>query len=334
MEDVTGQEVENMVRDDAMIGHRRIIELLARALERGRLAHAYLFVGAAHIGKMTLARTFAESLLGGSVPLARHPDFFLVERGKDPKTDKMRSGIVLDQIRELRTRLSMGAMMRGWKAVILDDAHLMNTESANALLKSLEEPHDRTLLLLLADSSELVLPTIRSRCQVVQFNRVRTDTIAHALVVRGVTESDAALWARLADGCPGKAMAYACDSGYREEMMALRDTLLQIPAMPLADRMTSLDTLLPKKTSFIESGIIVHDVLRMFAELLRDTVLLAYGQDDRVVHVDVRERLREWHDLLGYDRTVAALQAIAQTRRMVDDNVNPRAALEHFVLVL
>lgn len=334
MEDVTGQEVKNMVRPDAMIGHRRIIELLSRALERGRLAHAYLFVGAAHIGKMTLARTFAESLLGGSVPLARHPDFFLVERGKDPKTGKMRNGIVLDQIRGLRSRLSMGAMMRGWKIVILDDAHLMNTESANALLKSLEEPHDRTLLLLLADSEELVLPTVRSRCQVVQFSRVRTDTITQALVVQGVAESDAALWARLADGCPGKAMALACDTPHREEMMALRDALLRIPAMPLADRIASLDILLPQKTSFIESGIIAHVVLCMFADLFRDTVLLAYGQDSRVVHVDVVERLREWLDLLGYDRTVAALQATGQTRRMVDDSVNPRAALEHFLFAL
>lgn len=334
MEDVSAQEVKNTVRSDAVIGHGKIIELLSRSLERGRLAHAYLFVGPTHIGKMTLARAFAESLLGGSVPLIQHPDFFFVERGEDPKTGKMRNGIVLDQIRELRTRLSMGAMMDGWKAVVLDDAHLMNTESANALLKNLEEPHDRTLLLLLADSAELVLPTIRSRCQVVQFSRVRTDKIAQALVTQGVAESDASLWARLADGCPGKAVAYARERGHLDEMMALRDVVLQIPAMPLADRVMSLDTLLPQKASFIESGIIVHNVLDVFAELLRDAVLLMYGQDQRVVHIDVRARVQEWCDLLGHARAVAALQAIVQTRRMVDDSVNPRAALEHFVLAL
>src|SRR5512142_710949 len=147
---------------DGIIGNGNVAEFLDRAVRTDRLAHAYLFVGPDRVGKATTARRFAASLLGVANP-ETHPDFCAVGREADAKTGKPHAGIVLEQVHALTGRLALGAMMNGWKACVLDGAHLLNKESANALLKTLEEPRPKTVLLLTADGAERVMATIRSR---------------------------------------------------------------------------------------------------------------------------------------------------------------------------
>jgi len=317
-----------------VIGHGAVIDLLARSLERGRVAHAYLFSGPEHVGKMTVARAFAGSLLGDDAVLDRHPDFVAIERAEDQKTGTLRAGIVIDQVRDLRTRLSMGAFMNGWKAAIINDAHLMNVEAANALLKSLEEPHERTLLILIASSDEAVLPTIRSRCQVLRFGRVATDRIAGALEERGVPAENAGLYARLADGRPGRAFAFAEDPTSLSDMNELRAAVLDILGAPLADRVVSAERLVPPKLPFAEAGARATAALDLLAEVLRDALLDAAGHADGAVHVDVGERVADLAGRFGGERLVAALETVEYARRLIRENVNPRAALEHVALAL
>lgn len=317
-----------------VVGHAEVIDLLARSLDRGRIAHAYLFSGPGEVGKRTVARAFAGALLGDDAPLDRHPDFIFVERNTDPKTGVRKTGITIEQIRDLRGRLAMGAFMNGWRAAIIDDAHLMNVESANALLKSLEEPHPRTLLILIASSDDAVLPTIRSRCQVIRFGRVSTDRIVAALGQRGVAGEEARLYARLADGRPGRAFALADGRERLADMRELREQLLGMLDASLTDRVMTMEKLVPQKLTFIEAGERAGTVLELLGEVLRDAVMVLTDHAEGAIHVDVLPRIAAFADRSGAGRVVAALELVERARRLIRENVNPRAALEHVALGL
>lgn len=317
-----------------VVGHAGAIDLLARSLDRGRVAHAYLFAGPREVGKRTVARAFASALLGDGSPIDRHPDFIFVERAIDPKTGARKGGITIDQIRDLRGRLAMGAFMNGWRAAIIDDAHLMNVESANALLKSLEEPHRRTLLILIAASDEAVLPTIRSRCQVLRFGRVSTDRIAEALERRGLPQDMARLYARLADGRPGRAFMFADEPDRLASMRELREKVLEVLDMPLAERVVMMERLIPQKLAFVEAGARATAVLDLLGELLRDGMMALTDHVEGTVHVDVTGHTSDLARRFGAERVVSALELVEHARRLIRENVNPRAALEHVALAL
>jgi DNA polymerase-3 subunit delta' len=316
---------------EAIIGHEAVLAYLDRARTGGRQAHAYLFVGPENVGKTTVAMRLAADLLGSERP-DTHPDFVMLERERDPKTGKLHGEIVIGQVHALRGRLALGAMMNGWRVAVADGAHLLGKEAANALLKTLEEPHEKTMLALLAASEAQVMPTIRSRCQIVRFARVPTAAIAEALARRGAPPDKAELYARLSGGRPGRALAFADRPASLDAMFALRETILGLPDSPVAARWQAVGSILPPKLPFQESVDRVRETLDLAAELLRDAMLIAGGAEDAGVHVDVRGRLRDWAGRFGRTGAASRLAELQETRRLVDENVNPRAALEQFTL--
>lgn len=215
-------------------GHDAWVTAFARAERRGRLAHAYLFVGPAGIGKRCFARQLAKTLLCETPPpnrwdscdtcaacqlvdAATHPDLFLVARPED----KVEFPIAV--IQQLCTDLSLKPARGSRKIAVVDDTDDFNDESSNAFLKTLEEPPPGSLLILIGTSSERQLPTIRSRCQVIPFAPLPTSDVE--TILRASEEIDAETATRLAnrcDGSPGLARAMA-ESGlwsFREQFFA------------------------------------------------------------------------------------------------------------------
>ena len=325
-------KLKPIIENKHVIGHSSVVSLLSKALDSGRLTHAYLFTGPSHVGKTTVAEVLARALLETDKELAIHPDFFRVARREDPKTGKLQNGILLDQIHELRTRLSMSALMRGWKVAIMEDAHLMNKESSNALLKSLEEPHARTLLILVADSADSVLPTIRSRCQEIVFPRVPIQDIVKVLMMKGVDAESAELYARLSGGRPGIALTYHESPDRLDAMRETRKAIFGFPACSVAERWRVVEEAVPTKLSFNEAGLRAQEFLDLATELLRDLLLIHHGNAQEIVHVDAMDAYARWEAQLTPDKTEAALIAAGTARARIAQNVSPRTALEHFVL--
>lgn len=160
--------------------------MLAEALAEGRTHHAWLLSGPQGIGKATLAYRFARAALASpderdpsgtslSVPensiAARqvralsHPGLLLIRRPYDTKAKRFTTSIPVDEVRRLRSFLSHRAAGDGWRVVIVDQADDLNVNAANALLKSLEEPPERTVFLLISSAPGQLVPTIRSRCR-------------------------------------------------------------------------------------------------------------------------------------------------------------------------
>jgi DNA polymerase III subunit delta' len=183
-----------------IIGHQKQLEIVRQALKHGRLHHAYLFVGAEGVGKKTIAFGLAKTLhcsaatgdfCGECVNCARvrdrnHPDVRIIE----PLAGKKE--ISIQQIRELEKELNFRSFSGKRKIAILDPATLMNLAAQNALLKTLEEPPQDSLLILIASNAGALLPTLRSRCLRVTFGPLARELISGFLVSRKGLEAEAA----------------------------------------------------------------------------------------------------------------------------------------------
>jgi DNA polymerase-3 subunit delta' len=329
MQDSNQQQVD---KKSGLIGHQAIFGLLEGSFERGRLAHAYLLTGPQSVGKTSLAQRFAQKLIA-STTLETHSDHIHVRRGLDPKTGKARNIIAIDQVKDIKGKLSRRALLGGWRTCIIEDAHFMNREASNALLKTLEEPQDRTLIMLTAPDADSVMPTIMSRCQILPFGRVPTAEIKDALVSRGIAADQAETISRLSDGCPGRAVAYAEEAGALMKMKEMRSEILRMAETDVAERWQAVEKFMPKKHSFQEANINAHAFLDLAAEILRDAMLTRYGNPESIIHADVAVSIRG----IANDRSKDLKAAVAElytARRRLSENVGPRTVLQSFVLAL
>jgi DNA polymerase III subunit delta' len=180
----------------------RAVELLRRALDGGRVAHAYAFVGPAGAGRMTTARAFAEELLsgrppGGPRPPGQHPDLHVIAPTPPEANPKGARTIRIGAIRELERQASLRPVLGGRRLFIVDEAERMTGEAPEAFLKFLEEPPPGTVVILVLPGVRSVPATVISRCQIVRFQPRGAGPTA-ALVA----EALALLQAARAEGAP------------------------------------------------------------------------------------------------------------------------------------
>ena len=198
-----------------LLGQEKAKRLFSRSLMAGRIPHALLFRGPDGVGKRLFAEGVAATIncrkRSGVMACGKcssckkfrsqnHPDFMMVRPIK---------GVVkIEQIRQLAKELSYPPFESETRIVVLEDVHTMRREAANSLLKLLEEPPPDNLLILTAESSQEILPTLMSRCQVIPFTQLSTEDTAAILVAHGIDSEAAQLLARLSEGSPGRALLF------------------------------------------------------------------------------------------------------------------------------
>jgi DNA polymerase-3 subunit delta' len=246
-----------------LFGHESAERELLRLHSLGRLPHAILLSGPRGIGKATLAFRLARFLLakadskpadmfGGAeaeglavdphngvfhrVASGGHADLLTVERAYDPRRRRLRSEIIVEDAREIAGFFRLTAAEEGWRIVIVDGAEDMNRNAANALLKILEEPPRRALLLLVSHNPGRLLPTIRSRCR-----RLPLTALARAAVVRLLEQyrpelagAEADALAELSGGSIGRAIGLA-DAGGLELYRSVLELLSHTPRLDVAE---------------------------------------------------------------------------------------------------
>ncbi len=289
-----------------LVGHIGAEMVLAEAMRSGRLHHAWLVLGPEGIGKATLAFRFARRLLAGPsagntlflapqdpvfrrVATGSHADLLTIERAWDEKKKRLRGEIVVDDVRRVADFLHRTAAEGGWRVVVLDGAEDLNRNAANALLKVLEEPPPRTVLMLVCSAAGRLLPTIRSRCRRLTLAPLPPADV-EALLVRLRPELDAAARRRLASlaaGSIGRALALAEAGGVAAAGVVAR--LLAAPArLTTDDALRTADELGRDDDAF--TGFM--DLLRAsLAETVRDA---ARGADDARTRGLAARGLDEW----------------------------------------
>lgn len=215
-----------------LIGQAQAIEILSRAVEKNRLAPAYLFVGAAGVGRALAARCFIELLFGLNSSIdpqklqkrlqqGNHPDLLWVKptylhQGQRLSAEEATAAglkrktapqIRIEQIREIAQFLGRPPLEASRSVVVLEEAETMAEAAANSLLKTLEEP-GRATLILIAPSESALLPTLVSRCAIARFSRLKTADVAMVLENAGYGEilAHPEILA-IAQGSPGEAIA-------------------------------------------------------------------------------------------------------------------------------
>lgn len=207
------------------VGHNAEEQALAEGLRGGRMHHAWLLTGAKGMGKATLAYRFARAALGAKTggarpfdthpedPIARqiiaqsHPDLFILRRGLNDR-GKPRREITIDEARELGHFFALAPSEGGMRVAIIDAVDDLNRNAANAILKTLEEPPARSVLLLVCHAPGAILPTIRSRCR-----RLTLRTLTEPQMKQAAGADTDAVIFQLAKGRPGRAIALKAQGG-------------------------------------------------------------------------------------------------------------------------
>lgn len=322
----------------SIIGHEQILNFLDNSLLSGRLAHAYIFLGPEDVGKETVARWWLEKVLhqghegGERHSLETHPDVTVIERVLDEKTKKQKKLISIEQIRELRERLGLTSFLNTYKVALIRGADHLSIEASNALLKTLEEPLGKAIIVLLVNDISRLPETIVSRCQIIKFKNIPEDLIYDALISRGAKRTEAELLARLAAGSPGVAFKYYEKPELLEEYRDKIASFLKITQAPVWQRFNFVDQVVPKAGDREEIVKEVRQTLLMWQGVLRDAMLVGLGFSNLMINYWANDEIESWQtnrqltDLVGY------LEKTRQALNNLEQNVNIKLIIENLLL--
>jgi DNA polymerase-3 subunit delta' len=283
----TGRMAPEPRANPILLGHDPAEATLIEALRAGRMHHAWLITGPDGVGKATLAYRFARRLLAGMpeadtlaleptnpvfrrVAAGSHADLLTVERAYDEKRKRMRTQIAVDDVRRISNFMSLTPAEGGWRVVIVDGAEELNPNSANALLKVLEEPPPRAVLLLACAAPGRLLPTIRSRCRRLRLEPLGQETMERLLAsyLPDLPADERGRLVTVAEGSPGRALMLAEEEGLA--IAGLVDKVLaELPGLKASRAYTLADTLARGENAFSN----FMDLLRTgIASAVRDVV--------------------------------------------------------------
>lgn len=307
-----------------LFGQEKAKRLISRSLTAGRVPHAYIFKGPEGVGKKMFARGVAAAVncrddkrigacgICSSCKKFRsmnHPDFLVVSPDK---------GLIkIDQIRRLTRELSYPPYESTMRVVVLEDVQTMRREAANSLLKTLEEPPENNLLILVAEASQEILATLSSRCQVIPFSQLSIDDTATILVQQGIDLESARLLARLSEGSPGKALQY-----HKSEIIGLWRKLVSFLSDPKVHPDRDVGNLLHLAETMAALKEELPSLLGLLKIWLRD-LLLGESQDHGMMQSDSKP-MKSWNSA----ELFARLQAIGRAENELSRNCNRNLVCE------
>ncbi len=317
------------------------VRTLRAAVQRDRVASAYLFEGPSGVGKQRAALALASALLCTQAPgrgCAACDTCRRIAGGNHPDVrvflprDEGDRNIKVERIREEVLPFSQFAPFEGRAAFALfPDADVSfpanHAEAASALLKTLEEPRARLHFVLLASRPDQLLQTIRSRCQRVRFQRLPDRTLRQILEEGGVPEAEREAACALADGRADLALRFAVDGAGKR----LLDLALRVDRV-VEDGRGGMQLELAEELARLDDRALVLDTL---ATLYRDIAAAASGLDDDALRFRLEAaRIRERATQLGAGRAAARAGAIRDAARAIDANASAQLVLEALLLTL
>lgn len=323
---------------NTIIGHQRPIKWLQTAVRTNHLGHAYLFHGETAIGKRQTAMALTQflhceyphedSLLDAcgtcrschQVEEAIHPDCLMIE---PEDAQKPNSKIKVDQIRAIEHLVIYRPLIGTHKVCIIDRAEAMTTEAANALLKTLEDPPDHCLFVLISSHPEYLLPTIRSRCIALRFSPLPFSDVYSYLMQHATMEPpDAKLITTFSEGRLGQALHLDPEE--------LKVKLRQYWILLFGEHLTSARQIFEISDSLVKSKQ-VPEAIQWFQQGLRDLLLLTLDESNSpMLYRDQEPALRQLAERITPSAIIELSQELNQLERGQQRNLNMQIGLEQF----
>lgn len=328
-------------------GHEKIVHFLQSAILNGNLAQAYLFSGPSKLGKQAIANKFIASLFCQNsekdlpcgvcsscqqIKNEIHPDFYVTTQAINEKTEKLSRSIVIDQIRNLKYKLQQGTLLNGYKIALIKEAHLMNLNTANALLKILEEPTKNTIIILLADDASSLPQTIASRCQILRFLPVPNAEIKSYLENKGVFDSG--LIAKQAYGHPGIAIDLAGSKELSKDIKRNIGVFLKIIEADLGDRFEIAEKVINWDKDEAVNISLLNDLLHTWQLALRDIILIKSDNELLVSNTNYLAELKIPAATLDFLKIKSILNKMDQVINYTKYNINSKTILENLIINL
>jgi len=347
-----------------MLGQDEQVLALARSVAEGSHAHAYLLSGPPRSGKGTLARRLAQALNctgradepGPAMPCGvcrscrhiedgKHPDVEVItvggicgEADHDHRKDNSKE-IKICQVRALERRLSLSPFEGRYRVIIVDGADAMNVYAADAFLKTLEEPPPSVVIALVTAKEEALPETVRSRLRPIEVRPAPIALLEAALneivaAHRGDVDGspiDTALVARLSRGRTGWALSVLADPTILAERGKKLDRIVQLGAAGLDERFAHAAELAASWTRDRKG---VTAMLSLWTEWWRDVLLSVTGAERGILNIDRMEQIRPASAGLSAAAVAGFLQALRDSQSQLEENANPRLALEVLMLRL
>lgn len=330
-----------------LVDQDHAVMLLRSAVRSDRVSHAYLFVGPPGVGRYDTAIAFAQ-LLNCERPAdgdacgecracrliaeGKHSDVRTVDVERelwlDPE-NTTKTGIGIEQVRALVRDSAFPPLEGRWKVYIFVDAEKMQAPAGNSLLKVLEEPPPRVIIVLIAESTVPILPTVVSRCQLVRFSLVPAPAIEQALIERfKVPRGRARFIAALAGGQLGRAINWATSP----ETLAVRNQMLdllgRLETADALDRLDAAEELARQKDD-------LPDLLDIATFWYRDLLVWQETKDESLlINLDRQEAIEKLAPQIPADILSARINAVDEAKEALRRNVHPRLVLETLFLRL
>jgi DNA polymerase-3 subunit delta' len=304
-------------------GHSASIATIRRTLASGRTAHAYLFSGPDGVGKKKIATAFIEALFCGNdegcgtcpsckkIASGNHPDIHLLEPDGQ--------FIKVDQVRDLQKELAYRPYEAPRKACIIDGADRFNPSSGNSLLKTLEEPPGNAIIILLCSNADAVLPTIRSRCQLISISGVPAEELVRHLSAQGFAAETAGVAAALSGGSFAKALALC-----NEEIMTERTALIR-SACSLSNK--SLTGVFEFSEQFDKDREKTLQALDILISFWRDMLHLRNGVNEHL-NSDLAPLIEQETWKRSTENLLFGIENLTRTRQAILRNANVRLAMD------
>jgi len=297
-----------------VLGHEKQKEILKKMAASGKIPHALLFSGPEKIGKKKLAKEFVKLLncekssacgkctACNQIESGEYPDLFLIE-----SEDEIKIG----EIRELQKRLSLtGRKKNFFKTAIIDNAHLLNSQAQSCLLKTLEEPKGKTLIILITQHPKMLLDTILSRVGEIKLSPVGSDLIRKEIERRGVDKKEAERVVKIASSKPGLAFKIIeGDEEFKKKWLKMSRDLNKLKKADLKERFDYVGEM-------SEDGDGAKETLKIWLSVLREEMIKSENGKES-------ERLRK------------SLKVMEETLFLISKtNVNLKLALERVIINL
>ena len=326
--------------DWRIYGHDWAVNLLQAHAAGGKLRHAYLFVGPEGVGRETLALRFAQALNCSQPPepgafcgackdcrqiqARQYPDLTMVMPEEGHKD------ILIDQVRSLQHTLALAPYAAKYRVALLPNFQQVTEQAENALLKTLEEPPDKVVLLLTVDALESLLPTIVSRCEVIRLRPAPLrEARAYLIQDHSLSEEQANLVAHLSGGRIGAAIRMAAQPELIDQRREDLEAFLNVVTAPHYERFSLADKLTKSYQNARQNAL---DAVGLWLSFWRDVFVTASGADLPLVNVDFAAQVAAAAAQVDARRARELVIAHEQALQDLDRYANVQLLLEALML--